>query len=181
MATKSANLLEELPDAIQVEPDQGTPRQRRAVSPSERSRKLGEWLILEGLITEGQLRDALAYQSEHGGKLGEIMVRLGIVDEDEYVSFLARTAGVGSVRLYNYAIREEDVRLMPRELAARHEMVAVDRFDDQLVVAMVCPLNYQALSEVENLTGLTTRTVLCSGDAFRLAFENFYPHDGTVH
>jgi len=179
MANQSTSLLDDLPDAIPVEPDPGAPSQRP--TPTDRSRKLGEWLILEGLITEAQLRDALAYQTEHGGKLGEILVRLGLVDKDEYVSFLAQAAGVGSVRLSNYAIREEDIRLLPREFAARHEMVPVDRFDDQLVVAMVYPLDFNALNEAEDLTGLQTRSVLCSSDAFRLAFEHFYPQDGMVH
>ena len=176
MAIEPTHVLDDLPEAVPVDARDGTSRiQRSEATHAERSRKLGEWLMLEGLITDAQLGDALAYQSEHGGKLGEILVRLGILNAEEYGSFLAMTAGVGSVHLPNYAIRQEDVQLLPMEIAARHEIVPIDRFGDQLVVAMVCPLNYNALDEVETVTGLQTRTVLCSGDAFRLAFEHFYP------
>jgi type IV pilus assembly protein PilB len=179
MANQTTQVLDDLPEAVLVEDRTAPAPVRRPVAkPAERSRKLGEWLILEGLITGDQLGDALAYQAEHGGKLGEILVRLGMVDAEEYVAFLARAAGVGSVRLANYAIRQENVRLLPKEFAARHELVPIDRFGNQVVIAMVCPLNYTAVNEVENITGLQARTVLCSGDAFRLALEHFYPHNG---
>ncbi|MCL4691291.1 MAG: hypothetical protein KJ060_02110 [Candidatus Hydrogenedentes bacterium] len=181
MAEPKTVFLDDLPDAIPVESQTApTPAPRPVARRAERSRKLGEWLILEGLITENQLGDALAYQAEHGGKLGEILVKLGIVDAEEYLAFLARTAGVGSVRLANYSIRQEDVRLLPKDVAARHELVPIDRFGDQIVVAMVYPLNYGAVEEVENLTGLQARPVLCSSDAFRLAYEHFYPHNGST-
>lgn len=173
MASNYAQMTDNLPDAA-LDSESTAPGQ------SERSRKLGEWLMIEGLISERQLGDALAYQSEHGGRLGEILVKLGIVETEEYVAFLARAAGVGSIRLPNYAIRPEYVNLVPREIAARHELVPVDRFGDQLVLAMVCPLNYGAVSEVESVTGLEARTVLCSSDAFRLAYEHFYPRNGST-
>ncbi len=141
------------------------------------SRKLGEWLVFEGVITGDQLRDALAHQAEHGGKLGEILVKLGYVDADEYMAFLADTARVGTIHLTNYSIRPEDARLLPKEFAAQHEVVPLDRFGEQLTIAMVCPLNYSAIDEVESITGLQAKPVLCSRDAFRLALYCFYATD----
>jgi type IV pilus assembly protein PilB len=181
MANQTMQVLDDLPEVVAVEfREAGVPSPLPVAKRVERSRKLGEWLILEGLITEGQLGDALAHQVEHGGKLGEILVKLSFVDGDDYVAFLARAAGVGSVRLLNYAIRQENVDLLPKEFAARHELVPIDRFGNQVVIAMVCPLNYTAVNEIENITGLQARTVLCSGDGFRLAFEHFYPHNGST-
>lgn len=181
MANQTMQVLDDLPEAVAVQGRvAGVSSPLPVAKRVERSRKLGEWLILEGLITEAQLGDALAHQSERGGKLGEILIKLGFVDADEYVAFLARVAGVGSVRLPNYAIRQENVDLLPKEFAARHELVPIDRFGKQIVIAMVCPLNYTAVNEVENITGLQVRTVLCSGEGFRLAFQHFYPHNGST-
>lgn len=181
MTDLTSVVFDDLPEAIPVDARPASaPAPRPEATQAERSRKLGEWLILEGLITAAQLEDALSHQAQHSGKLGEILVKLGIVDTEEYVAFLARAAGVGSVRLANYAIRPEDVRLLPKEVAARHELVPIDRFGDQIVVAMVYPLNYGAVDEVESVTGLKARTVLCSSEGFQMAFEHFYLGNGST-
>ncbi len=42
-------------------------------------RRLGDIFVERGLISEDQLRHALAYQGETGGRLGEILVELGFI------------------------------------------------------------------------------------------------------
>jgi len=56
--------------------------------------KLGEILIKKGLITEDQLRKALESQKAEGGPLGEVIVKLGMVDEQEIVSALGEQLGI---------------------------------------------------------------------------------------
>jgi hypothetical protein len=41
--------------------------------------RLGELLIKEGLISESQLEKAISLQRQQGGRLGEVLVKLGIV------------------------------------------------------------------------------------------------------
>ncbi len=44
--------------------------------------KLGEMLVAGKLLTEAQLKSALATQNEIGGKLGAILVKLHMLNED---------------------------------------------------------------------------------------------------
>ena len=44
-------------------------------------KKLGELLIEAGLIDEMQLKSALSYQKEWGGRLGAVLIRKGFVQE----------------------------------------------------------------------------------------------------
>jgi hypothetical protein len=53
-------------------------------------------LVEKGLITEAQLDEALAERNVRGGLLGETLVRLGFVFEDELARTLAEQAGVHS-------------------------------------------------------------------------------------
>ncbi|MBV8859850.1 MAG: general secretion pathway protein GspE, partial [Acidobacteria bacterium] len=41
------------------------------------SAKLGEILVRENLLTPHQLREALEFQREHGGRLGFNLVKMG--------------------------------------------------------------------------------------------------------
>ncbi len=41
--------------------------------------RLGELLIKEGLINEAQLEKAISVQRQEGGRLGEILIKLGMV------------------------------------------------------------------------------------------------------
>ena len=51
--------------------------------------KLGEILILKGLIDEQQLEQALKYQFEKPGKkLGEIIMELGYINPEQLVNIL---------------------------------------------------------------------------------------------
>lgn len=56
----------------------------------ERRIKLGELLIRAGLITELQLKAALAQQQQWGGRLGQILVQLNFINEDILVKGLAK-------------------------------------------------------------------------------------------
>lgn len=52
--------------------------------------RLGDLLVDTGLISEEQLRQALAHQNQTGAKLGEALVRLGMVSESALQNFLNR-------------------------------------------------------------------------------------------
>ena len=47
------------------------------------SGRLGELLVRENLITVQQLQQAQLAQKAHGGRLGQNLTRLGIIDENE--------------------------------------------------------------------------------------------------
>ncbi|MCC6488557.1 MAG: hypothetical protein IT364_13760 [Candidatus Hydrogenedentes bacterium] len=136
--------------------------------------KLGEWLCVEGLITPKQLQHALAHQAEYGGKLGEVLILLGYVERAGFMAFLAEAAGVGTIHLANYVITAEQRGVLPRDFAAQHEMVPISRSRDALTVAMVYPLDTEALRNVETMTGLEVRPVLCSTEEFWTAYEKIY-------
>ena len=61
--------------------------------------QLGALLVEKGLITEAQLSEALVERRLNGGFLGETLVRLGFVFEDELARTLAEQAGVPFVNL----------------------------------------------------------------------------------
>ncbi len=62
------------------------------------STKIGQRLVAAGLVTQDQIREALALQKTKGGKLGLNLVGLGYITEGKLVSFLIKYNGISSMR-----------------------------------------------------------------------------------
>lgn len=87
------------------------------------SSRLGEILIKESLITAEQLKKALEYQKQHGGRLGTCLMKLGIVSDDEISQVLSRQYGVPSINLKYYEVEPTVIKLIPQETAVRYQVV----------------------------------------------------------
>ncbi|HET6370278.1 MAG TPA: hypothetical protein VFG95_03730, partial [Nitrospiria bacterium] len=65
--------------------------------PSNAHRKIGEMLVEEGKITPSALVEALAEQKKQGTRLGEVLVHLKVLSEEEIIQSLARQMGTGCI------------------------------------------------------------------------------------
>jgi len=70
----------------------------RTATAAATSDKLGEILLREGLITQDQLKKALLEQKNTGMRLGYTLVKLGFVEETEISKMLARQYRMPAVR-----------------------------------------------------------------------------------
>src|SRR5436853_6657973 len=77
---------------------------------------LGALLLEKGLLTVEQLDAALAERQQNGGLLGETLVRLGFVFEDELARVLAEQFGVPFVNLDTIPVDGQAARVLPRQL-----------------------------------------------------------------
>jgi bacteriophage N4 adsorption protein B len=89
----------------------------------EYRRRLGDLLLENRLINVAQLREALASQKEKGGKLGEVLQRLGYIREDDLLPVLARQFGVSLFTIDHHMIDRSSLQKLPRQMA--EEMLAL--------------------------------------------------------
>src|SRR4029078_12936660 len=132
---------------------------------------LGQQLIGASLITSEQLDLALAEGSQKGLRLGEVLVEMGMVQEDAILPFIEDHLGVPAVRLRDGMIYPIAVRLLPRKIAERIDAIALFKVRDTITVAMADPQNLEHLDEIERITGLHVRPVF----AFRSSIERTLP------
>ena len=116
------------------------------------SKKLGELLVERGLVTKDQLELALEDQKKNGGLLGEILVGWGYTTEESIVQVLSDQYDFAFITASQYQVEDKVTALIPKEVAARYSLVALDRFGKSLTVAMSNPLHEEALAKVEELT-----------------------------
>ena len=100
------------------------------------SAKLGEILVRENLITSDQLREALDYQRQSGGRLGSNIVKLGFISDDVITAVLSRQYGVPSVNLELFQIEKEVINLIPQEVAQKYSVLPISKVGATLTLAM---------------------------------------------
>ncbi len=138
------------------------------------TRRLGDLLVAEGLISDAQLKQALADQKGKTEKLGSILVRLGFINEEQLIGFLSRQYGIPSITLSNVEVDNETLRLVPPAIARKYEVLPVKRIGGTLTLAMADPTNIFALDDVAFMTNLQILPVVAPQAAIRKAIDRHY-------
>lgn len=127
--------------------------------------RLGDVLVDAGVITSAELADVLARQGTGDGsrrRLGVMLVELGFAREDEIANAMASQLCLPMLDLAQRLPSPDLIRLLPRAVAERSQVLVVDRIASGLVIAMADPTNVLALDDVKLHTHVKTLTVLVS-------------------
>ena len=138
------------------------------------TRRLGDLLVAEGLITDAQLKQALGDQKGKTDKLGSILVKLGFITEEQLIGFLSRQYGIPSITLNRVEIDAETIRLVPTTIALKYEGLPVKRIGGTLTLAMADPTNVFALDDIAFMTNLQILPVVAPQAAIRKGIEKYY-------
>ena len=137
--------------------------------------KLGQLLVKKRIIDEDQLRAVLARQKGESARLGEMLVRLGLVSKRDVLSSLATQPGflLDSVALAQ--IKPAVAQLIPRRVAERLTCIAAALDGDRLSVAMADPLDFSAIEQITAITGAHVEPLLSGASDVELAIRLHYP------
>ena len=136
--------------------------------------KIGDLLVKAGVITELQLKAALAEQSQWGGKLGDILVRMEFVTEEVLVRALSKQTGIPRADLTGDADHDALARIAP-EVAEEFGVVPIAMQDDRtIVLAMSDPNNVMITDHLQTVTGTRVVARLAGPSAIRAAISRWY-------
>ncbi len=111
-------------------------------------------LIRDGRISEAQLQQAIDHQHRVGGRLGSIMVEMGLVDVDTLTVYLGLELGIPiATGATLERAKRSAVRLLRPEQAAQFRCVPIIVQDRQLIMAMDDPHDLVLLDELMHTTG----------------------------
>ena len=74
-------------------------RQLGNMSRKNNTLRIDELLLKQGLVTEDQVRAALDYQREHGGRLGSHFMRLGYITEQQLLDWFKQASQLPGERM----------------------------------------------------------------------------------
>lgn len=88
--------------------------------------RLGDILIQAEIITDEQLGKALEAQKVLGEKrrLGELLVSLGFVTEDEVLGVIAKKAGIEYINFKDQEVKTDSVKRLPQSIAVKYNIIA---------------------------------------------------------
>ena len=140
--------------------------------------RLGELLVRENMISPQQLQAAQDEQKKSGTRLGASLVKMGVVNEQDLLSFLSKQYHVPSINLDDFKIDPEVLKLVSEEVAVKHQVVPVHRAGASLVVAMADPSNIFAIDDIKFLTGYNVEVVVANEGQIQKAIERYYKTGG---
>jgi len=123
-------------------------------------KKLGELLTENKLITDSELEKALEVQSQEGGRIGEILVRQGVLKYEDLLKMLSNQLKVPIVDVKGRLIKPEVLELVPEKIARERNIIPVEVVDDKLVIVMGRPEDIITIDDIALITNLKVHIAL---------------------
>ena len=136
--------------------------------------RLGEILLREGLVTRDQLAQALAEQKNSKHRLGYVLVKLGLVQELEITKVLARQYRMPAVDLTRFEVDPKIIKLVPAEMATKSVVLPLKREGRTLTVAMADPTDLGLLEDLKFITRFDLFPVIAGEYTLRNLIEKHY-------
>jgi type IV pilus assembly protein PilB len=131
-------------------------------------------LIDENLLTEEQLNKALAEQERAGLKLGQYLIRQGFVSEQELVEVLGRQLKLRKYHPDIFPFNIELSHLIPIEHTQKYQIAPLAKKGRLLTMAMIDPLDINALDVIEMLTNCEVEAVVCTERELNQLISSLY-------
>ena len=141
---------------------------------SEERLLIGEILKQRKLITKEQLDHALEVQKNENGFVGEILVKLGYLEERDIVVALVLQCGLPYIAVNKYKIDPALVALIPKEIAQQERMIVLDKIGDVLSVVLTNPINQEQKKKIEALTKSRIATFISTKSEIEEAIARNY-------
>ena len=133
------------------------------------TKKLGEILIEEKLISEKQLNIALMESKAQGIPLGSVLVKMGFVKIKDLKEALGAQMGLKYATADQLKALPTAISILPEDFVKINKVIPLSMTDKSLVVGMVNPSDKKVIDEIVYQTGLKPTVMLVT----HVEFENF--------
>ena len=137
-------------------------------------KRLGEMLIDGGLLTEEQLNHAIANQKRTNLKLGQFLVREGVVSGSQIVDQISKQLRVKKYTPDKYPVNIELARVISVDMAQKYQVVPLRKTRYLLTVAMTDPMDINTLDAIEVNTNTEVETVICTDQEMNQLIGSLY-------
>jgi Type II secretion system (T2SS), protein E, N-terminal domain len=139
--------------------------------------RLGEMLLRAKLLDQGQLDMALDRQRQWGGRLGDALVSMGLLDEMTLWRGLSKQLQVPLVHLPALQIIRPVVIAVPVALCEQHLVFPISRDGRRITVATGDPTNLTAVDELAFALGCAIALVLAPPREVEWAIAHYHRGD----
>ena len=137
--------------------------------------RIGEILIHQGKVSESQLNQALAQQKNTREKLGQTFIDMNVITEEDLTGVYALQ--MGFKKADNFILLDADstiAAMIPEDFARSNRVLAVNRNESTLVVAMEDPEDLVAIDAIKRLTNLNPEILVSGPTLMEKALDKVY-------
>lgn len=143
--------------------------------------KIGELLVQAGIITDDQLNAALAEQKKFGERLGKVLIKSGVIEEQKFLEFFAQQLQVPVINLANYKLDPDLAFLLSENKARLFHALLLKEEPHAYQVAMDDPQDIFAVDELDRVLKKEVKPVLVSEAALMRSIDLVYRHADEIH
>ena len=137
--------------------------------------RIGEILVHQGKISESQLNQALVEQKNTREKLGQTLIDMNVINEEDLTEVYALQ--MGFKKADNFILLEADstiAAMIPEDFARSNRVLAVNKNDSTLVVAMEDPEDLVTIDAIKRLTNLSPEIIVSGPTLMEKALDKVY-------
>jgi len=135
----------------------------------------GEFIVSKDLLSRRELIEALNEQQQHGGRLGEVLLRLEMLSDKDVTCALAEHLSMDYIRIDDTDKIDMNIaRMLSEAIAKRFCLVALGETDNKVIIAMADPLNVIAIDTIVLKIKRQVKVVISSSQEIRHAIEVIY-------
>lgn len=131
-------------------------------------------LIEGGLLTPAKLETAVKDHKKTGLKLGQYLVREGIVSGNQIVDLVSVQLQIAKYRPDKYPIDMELAKIIPVDVATKYQVAPLVKSRFLLTIAMVDPMDIAALDALEISTNTEIEAVICTDQQLNHLIGSLY-------
>ncbi|HOY08972.1 MAG TPA: ATPase, T2SS/T4P/T4SS family [Candidatus Omnitrophota bacterium] len=141
-----------------------------------KSKKIGEAFKAAGLISAENLDAALEEQRNTSDRLGDILLRLGLVTSRQMAPVVADYFRIPFYQLKStmHNIPPEVIQVVSQETARQYKIIPVGRDGNTLIVATSDPLNLEAIDALHRKTRFKIQCVVAVEEEILEAIDTCY-------
>ena len=135
---------------------------------------LGEILKEANLIRDEHLRFALFEQKATNEKIGEVLVRTGIVSDLDVAKALSSQSGIPFLDMSDVVPSSEALEALPFQFAKNNLALSFELERDSLKVLISDPFNFNLMNAIERIARRPVKFYLTGDKILAKAIETFY-------
>ena len=143
-------------------------------------KSLGDILVEEKLITPAQLESAQTLLRQQGGKLGDILLKQGLVKAEQLAIVLSIQLNLPLIDLKRHTVQPHALRLIPEEMARKRALIPLDIVNDSLMVVMADPEDIRTIEDVKAQAKMRVEVALGIRSDIERAIDLNYRSSGAI-
>ncbi|MCK4722722.1 MAG: Flp pilus assembly complex ATPase component TadA, partial [Dehalococcoidia bacterium] len=146
-------------------------------SPKE---SLDEILIRTGMITAEQMQDAMQIARKDDKTVGQVLVEKELLTPHDLATAVSIELKVPLIDLKRHKVRPEAIKLVPEQLARKHNVLPMDIIGGSLAVLMGDTIDVRAIDEIAAVSKMRVEAMMAFPDEIRKAIDRNYTLSGEI-